>query len=262
MRTGRNKELLVLVGVTAVLLWGCGKPVNTTVMDEGTLQQGNKQIGAYVTIQEDEVPLAAVPQMQEEMAEASEAPMEDATPEKIAETPEKIAETSEEIAETPDVPEILEVPETEVEVSLYTEDAQVEVEVDEEAEASNYETDFVSDLQQAVNDARAAAGLPGLVTSPELSAAAAQRAKELTQSFSHTRPDGKDYHTAVTEAGGSFGSIGENLFYGTQTVTEVQNAWNGSQIHLDNILYDGFSHIGIGVAKTADNVYVVQIFTD
>ncbi len=241
----------MMLSVLTVLLSGCAGQANVPVIEEKMVQYGNKGAGAYVTIEEEEVPLTAVPQ----------------TMEKEESQPMPTQEVEVSLQEEGAATEVVVETENEITCEQMTEEEvaseQAETVADTPAAQEAFDvTGFSADVLQAVNDARAAAGLPGLSTTPELSAAAAQRAAEITDSFSHTRPGGVDYHTAVTEAGGSFGSIGENLFCGMQSVTAIQNAWNGSEVHLENILNDNFAHIGIGVAETSDGVYVVQIFTD
>lgn len=265
MLIGRKRELLVAVMCFTALVCGCGGRRNVPVTDEGMTRQSDN-VKAYVTIEEEAVPLAATLQ---ETDKDNEAPKPTGSDELLAETeaaPTEAAPTEAPEETAGQQPE----PTREVEVSLQEEEVQIEVVVETEEEPQPKEpvaetfhaSTFAADVQQAVNDARASAGLVGLSTTPELSAAASQRAAEIAGSFSHTRPGGADYSTAVTEAGGSFGSIGENLFRGTESVTAIQNAWNGSPIHLENILNSDFTHMGVGVAETPGGVYVVQIFTD
>lgn len=256
----KRKRLAVILLSFTALLYGCGSRANVPATAEETLQKRGNVTDAYVMIQEEEVPLSAVPGSEDT----------EATPAIIDESPlqEDAAQEAELQQEELQQP----VPTQEVEVLLGEDDVSIEVVVETEEEVVQQETKqpeeafdasaFSAGVCQAVNDARKAAGLPELSTTPELSAAASKRAAEIAGSFSHTRPGGADYSTAVTEAGGSFGNIGENLFSGMQSVTAVQSAWNGSQIHLENIMNGGFTHIGIGVAETPDGICVVQIFTD
>lgn len=251
MLKNSKREILAILSGLAVVMCGCAGQESAAVTRQNQIQQETKQMGAYVTIEEEEVPLAAVPhewernETNETVQEESESPM--------VETKET---TEMQISEQEQQP----TPTMEVEVSLQEEDAQMKVVV--ETTNSFDAAAFAAEVQQAVNETRASAGLPALSTTSELSAAAAQRASEIAGSFSHTRPDGTDYHTAVTQAGGGFGSIGENLFRGMDSLDAITGAWNSSQVHLDNILNSDFTHIGIGVAETPNGVYVVQIFTN
>ncbi|MBQ2935718.1 MAG: hypothetical protein IJD96_05740 [Lachnospiraceae bacterium] len=266
----KRKRLAVILLSFTALLYGCGNRENVSATAEETLQNRGNVTDAYVMIQEEEVPLSAVPGSGD--AEATPATIDESP---LQEDAAQEAELQQEEIQQP-------VPTQEVEVLLEEDDVSIEVIVETGEEVVQPETKqpetkqpetkqpeeafdasaFSAGVCQAVNDTRKAAGLSELSTTPELSAAASKRAAEIAGSFSHTRPGGADYSTAVTEAGGSFGSIGENLFSGMQSVTAVQNAWNDSQIHLENIMNSGFTHIGIGVAETPNGICVVQIFTD
>ena len=254
----KRKRLAVILLLFTALLYGCGSRANVSATAEEALQKRGNVTDAYVMIQEEEVPLSAVPGAGD--AEETPAIIDESL---LQAEPVEGVELQQE--EKP-------VPTQEVEVFLQEDEVLVEVIVETEEEVVLQETKqpeealdasaFSAGVCQAVNDTRKAAGLSELSTTPELSAAASKRAAEIAGSFSHTRPGGADYSTAVTEAGGSFGNIGENLFSGMQSVTAVQNAWNDSQIHLENIMNSGFTHIGIGVAETPNGICVVQIFTD
>lgn len=256
----KRKRLAVILLLFTALLYGCGSRANVSATAEEALQNRGNVTDAYVMIQEEEVPLSAVPGSGD--AEATPATIDESP---LQEDAAQEAELQQEEIQQP-------VPTQEVEVLLEEDDVSIEVIVETGEEVVKQETKqpeetfdasaFSAGVCQAVNDTRKAAGLSELSTTPELSAAASKRAAEIAGSFSHTRLGGADYSTAVTEAGGSFGNIGENLFSGMQSVTAVQNAWNDSQIHLENIMNSGFTHIGIGVAETPNGICVVQIFTD
>lgn len=106
-----------------------------------------------------------------------------------------------------------------------------------------------------VNQARADVGLPELVWSDELAAAAEVRAQEIHQSFSHTRPDGSLWWTVNSEI-----IYGENIAKGYQTADSVVMAWMESSDHKDNILYSGFQTIGIAVYNVDGKWYWAQEF--
>lgn len=69
-----------------------------------------------------------------------------------------------------------------------------------------------------INRERAAEGLRSLVLDDGLCQAAQVRAEELVQSYSHDRPDGRSCFTAMTEAGVSYRSSGENIAAGQQSL--------------------------------------------
>ena len=110
-----------------------------------------------------------------------------------------------------------------------------------------------------VNRERAANGLAPLKYSDRLSEAALVRAEEIQSVFSHTRPNGTRCFTAVTEAGISYRSVGENIAYGQRTPEEVMNSWMNSSGHRANIL-GSYDYIGIGVTYKNGTYYWSQFF--
>ena len=113
-----------------------------------------------------------------------------------------------------------------------------------------------------VNEQRAAYGLPALYESALLNQAAQIRAEEIIQKFSHERPDGRRGISAFTDVGGAYWEIGENIAGGYPDEEAVVNAWMGSEHHRENILYEKFGAIGIGICKVGNEIYWVQMFTD
>ena len=106
-----------------------------------------------------------------------------------------------------------------------------------------------------VNRQRAAAGLGALVWDSDLELAAAVRAGEIVQVFSHTRPNGTDWWT-VNEAI----MHGENLAYGYNSAQEVVTAWMNSPTHAANILYPSFTKCAIAIYKNGSTYYFAQEF--
>lgn len=111
-----------------------------------------------------------------------------------------------------------------------------------------------------VNRERAANGLSPLKYSDKLSEAALVRAAEIQTSFSHTRPNGTSCFTAVTEAGISYRTVGENIAYGQRNPEEVMNAWMNSSGHRANILGANYEYIGVGVTYKNGTYYWSQFF--
>ena len=87
------------------------------------------------------------------------------------------------------------------------------------------------------------------------------RAKESAQSFSHTRPNGSSFSTALTEAGVSYRTAGENIAYGQSTPQQVMNAWMNSSGHRANILHANYTTIGVGYTVINGTAYWAQLFT-
>ncbi len=103
-----------------------------------------------------------------------------------------------------------------------------------------------SQILKLVNQARAEAGLKPLSSSSALNSAAQTRAQELSQLYSHKRPDGSSCFTVLGEKGISYRTAGENIAVGYQTAQQVFNAWMNSEGHRKNILSEKFTQMGVG----------------
>ena len=82
----------------------------------------------------------------------------------------------------------------------------------------------------------------------------ALRAQELTQKFSHTRPDGSRWATVSGSA------YGENIARGQKTPDKVVAAWMSSDGHRRNVLRASFGSIGVCCLKYNGVYYWVQLF--
>ena len=122
---------------------------------------------------------------------------------------------------------------------------------------------FARQVAELVNEERARNGLSPLTVHTGAEKAAAVRAREIQTSFSHTRPNGSSFSTALTEAGASFAVSGENIAYGQKTPAQVMEAWMNSAGHRANILNPSFRQIGVGYAESASGIgYWTQLFID
>ena len=93
-------------------------------------------------------------------------------------------------------------------------------------------------------------------------AAAQVRAKEITQSFSHTRPNGSQFSTALQEQGASYRGAGENIAWGQKSPEAVMRAWMNSDGHRANILNAKFTKIGVGYYQDVNGTnYWTQLYT-
>lgn len=111
------------------------------------------------------------------------------------------------------------------------------------------------------NEKRMANGLDAVTTFLELQDVCDIRAKEIIQSFSHTRPDGTTCFTALDNL--MYYSTGENIAAGQTTAASVMNAWWNSPGHKANILTSGFDHMGVGYEQKSSSTYKnywVQMF--
>jgi len=121
---------------------------------------------------------------------------------------------------------------------------------------------FIQRVVDLVNAERAKENLSPLTVNVKVQAAAQVRAKECEQSFSHTRPNGSSFATALREQGVTYKSAGENIAWGQRTPEEVVNAWMNSTGHRKNIMNPNFTTIGVGYYENARGTdYWCQLFT-
>ena len=126
-------------------------------------------------------------------------------------------------------------------------------------------TPAVSSVEQQVldlvNAERAKCGLAPLSwDASNLAPGAALRAQEISQVFSHTRPNGSSCFTAVSNPGW----LGENIAAGQRSPQEVMNSWMNSPGHRANILNANFTKLGVGYyynASASYRYYWVQMFS-
>lgn len=112
---------------------------------------------------------------------------------------------------------------------------------------------------ELVNEARAEEGLQALTLDPDLVEVAEIRARELCELYSHTRPDGSDWSTAIRNYTSYFYG-GENIAKGTSTAIEIKT-WLSSSGHKKEILNDTVQYYGAAVIRSeSGSTYSVQIF--
>ena len=129
------------------------------------------------------------------------------------------------------------------------------------AAASNLDMAHVA--VDMLNDLREDKGLNQLKWNPssKLQRAAEVRAKEITEEFSHTRPDGSTCFTVLKEFGLSYSTCGENIAMGTQmSPQKAMEMWTNSPGHYKNMVNPDFEEIGLARYKIGDTIYWVQLF--
>lgn len=125
-----------------------------------------------------------------------------------------------------------------------------------EAVANSYYMDsYAEQVLTIVNERRAEQGLAPLTMNYTLVSAAKVRAAEITQSFSHTRPNGTSCFTAFSEAGVSYWGAGENIAGGQGSPESVMNDWMNSEGHRENIMKPEFTQIGIACYYDPNSPY-------
>ena len=113
-----------------------------------------------------------------------------------------------------------------------------------------------------MNIEREKAGKQPLSADTNLTKAAQVRAREIADTFSHSRPDGRDCFTAMKEAGVSYRAAGENIAMGQKTPAQVVEGWMNSDGHRRNILSDSFGRLGVGYYVENGRAHWVQMFAD
>ena len=126
----------------------------------------------------------------------------------------------------------------------------------------NTYTDLINEVYEITNNYRSLVGVSSLTLDSSLVEAASIRAKELSNSFSHTRPNGSSCFTVLSELGISYGTAGENIAAGYSSSQSVMEGWRSSNGHYQNIISSKFKKIGIGVNIINNQYYWVQIFSN
>lgn len=111
-------------------------------------------------------------------------------------------------------------------------------------------------------------GLSTLQPNDALRVGANVRARELEESFSHTRPDGSDAFTVFQTEGlfYPYKMVGENLAMGTYYLSEEEMAqllfegWVESEGHYENMVRQEYVEIGVGVHYDGEFLYLTQLF--
>lgn len=142
------------------------------------------------------------------------------------------------------------------------EDTPSEDDTPTDEDTTDSEHAFIKEVVNLVNAERAKEGLSPLSIDTKVQAAAMVRARECEKQFSHTRPDGSSFTTALKEQNVSYRSAGENIAWGQRSPEEVMNAWMNSSGHRANIMDPDFTTIGVGYYENAQGTgYWCQIFT-
>ena len=118
------------------------------------------------------------------------------------------------------------------------------------------------------NELRAEHGAGSVIQNVVLQEAADVRAVESEESFSHTRPNGSEFQTVLSENGLAYDYVlvGENLAMATHHLSDTEMAnflfdgWVDSPGHFENMIEPRYLEIGIGVHYDGEFLYLVQIF--
>ncbi|MBR5012006.1 MAG: hypothetical protein IKY12_05545, partial [Clostridia bacterium] len=134
--------------------------------------------------------------------------------------------------------------------------------IPENASASAFEWEVL----RLVNIERAREGLEALTLLPALQELCDIRAREITQKFSHTRPNGTDWLTVYNGSdANSLAEKAENIAEGATTPEQVVKGWMNSPGHRANIMNPSLRYLGVGHFKRFEGGitwrdYWVQLF--
>lgn len=113
-----------------------------------------------------------------------------------------------------------------------------------------------------INTCRAEAALAPLAMDERLCAIASARAFEISQSWSHTRPDGRWFGTVLADYGYSAGSVGEVLAYATAPSADAIVAkWMESGSTRDSLTGD-YTTAGVGIYCTGGVTYLACLLVN
>ena len=109
-------------------------------------------------------------------------------------------------------------------------------------------TNFAEEAAALTNQFRQENGLPALQLAPALLDLSAQRAEELSQTYGHNRPDGREWFSIIEDSTlDSNCYAAENVAAGYDTPQEAVQAWIDSPTHRKAMLGEPYQYIGIGV---------------
>lgn len=151
---------------------------------------------------------------------------------------------------------------TDIEDKYYEDISKDDINEYKNIQSENTYTDLINEVYEITNNYRSLVGVPSLTLDSSLVTAASIRAKEISDSFSHTRPNGSSCFTVLSELGISYGTAGENIAAGYSSSQSVMEGWRSSSGHYQNIISSKFKKIGIGVNIINNQYYWVQIFSN
>lgn len=262
------KRKIILIICLMLLLSGCGRedpyrvdtvvriPVNPTEATEAPTAVPEETAAETDLPTEAETEPETVPEEETtQPTEAQKKPSTGGTGGSKKPSSNKNNQTEEKPTEPPTEP--TQPPEEETEAPVETEAIQ------EETQPPLYDISGYSPgsleyaIADAINAAREGEGLPALGMNARLSAIASCRGYELTQLWSHTRPDGRGYATVLSDYGYGAGTVTELLVYVTGGDAEsIVGKWLESESHRGSILSGSYTTIGVGLYRANGYTYI------
>lgn len=140
--------------------------------------------------------------------------------------------------------------------------AYPEIKAEAVASSSEYR-DKIERIVELVNEERAKDGVAPVTLNETLTDAAMLRAEEITEQFSHTRPDNTSCFTVLKDYNIGYYACAENIAAGNSTADATMNQWVNSSGHYKNLMNATYTEIGVGVVYAPDSeygYYWVQLF--
>lgn len=114
------------------------------------------------------------------------------------------------------------------------------------------EKSYAESVLELVNIERQKVGVVPLKLTKKLMDASAIRANELTELFSHTRPNGESCNSLIIDGASR---VGENIAAGYGSPEEAVIGWMNSPGHRANILNPDYTELGVGYAYLPNDDY-------
>lgn len=116
---------------------------------------------------------------------------------------------------------------------------------------------------ELVNAERAKVDVGPVTETEMLYIAASARAKELEALFSHTRIDGREGFSILSDFDIARNAWSENIGAGQKTPQQIVDGWMNSDGHRKNLLNPNYTKIGVGIYMDASGrLYWAQLFID
>lgn len=100
--------------------------------------------------------------------------------------------------------------------------------------------------------------VPALTWDSKLQAAALRHTTDMSDNdhFEHTGTDGSSAGERISDAGYSWGTYGENIAWGYNSIEAVIEGWKNSEGHCKNMMSANFTQIGVARVEN----YWTQVF--
>ncbi len=110
-------------------------------------------------------------------------------------------------------------------------------------------------LAMLINEYRISNGLNAVYVVPYLNEVSDVRVNESVELFSHYRPNGTKFSTAIDQSVFPFCKVYETLAAGSDTAEATFGQWLNSPDHNKILLTENITHMGVGVVHDTDTDY-------